>query len=70
MEEVGQGVTAEDTDVVQTRGTPHRVTVQVHCVPEEVDLAIGISMPIRTLLVGYEWRLVRRSARLLPWAKV
>ena len=41
MEEVGQGVTSEDTDVVETHGTPHWVTVQVHCVPEEVDLAIS-----------------------------
>ena len=33
-------MTAEDADVVEACGTLHRVTVQVHRVPEEVDLAI------------------------------
>ena len=41
MEQVGQGVAAEDADVVHPRGTPHGVTVHVHCVPEEVDLPIS-----------------------------
>ena len=41
MEEVGEGVMAEDADIVQNCGTTHGVTVQVQCVPEEVDLAIA-----------------------------
>ena len=41
MEEVGQGVTAQDADVVLIGGAPHGVTIQVHCVPKEVDPAVA-----------------------------
>ena len=41
MEQVGEGVVAKDADVVLASGASHWVPVQVHCVSEEVDLAIA-----------------------------
>ena len=41
MAEVGQGLAAEDGDIILIGGAPHRVTIQLRRVPDEVDPAVA-----------------------------
>ena len=51
MEEVGQGVTAEDVDVVEACGTWHGMTARYTVSLRKWILPSHISVPMRTVLV-------------------